>query len=611
MSDAFQRLLTLSGPEAQSLNAQAALGVVRAPKRSQFELLLRHFFERFFMQEGATSTDDAKTRMVQLAVAAGLPGFVVAIYLWPVYHHVIVFRQDHPINDVPVSYWAQTNHHFFFVMYSFVAMGLITVFAWERFFPDLLDVFVLGTLPVGSRRVFAARVSAIGLFLGGFLAIANALAPVVLPMATDPPDLNGFLLGHVSAVVLAGLFASGLVLALEGVLLAVAGEKLFRKVSLVLQGAAVAGFLVLLLLFPVLSGVTPALIEAGGAFGRWFPPFWFLGMYQERLHAPENLPVWGELAWRGAIATAVVWGVAVAAYPVAHARRVRSLVEGTASRAGRNALLRPWHRLMHATVVRKPLHRAVFHFIGQTLTRVPRYRISLVLYCGAGFSLLMASLLRFSTNGGVIHAEVSADGMRMAVGIIAFWVIAGLRSTFISPGQSRGGWIFRSIHGEPARYEDAKDKLEAARICVLLWAGILTLGAIGGLQTIAPEGMRHWNCLVAQLAVGVGMVLLLTDAFFMNVTMTPFSGERSSEEHNLAFTVLRYFTFFPLVTFASLQAEMWVEAGGAHLGYMLGGVVLGHLWMRKRRRDVVRMYASQLPVEEDEEDFPMRLGLRY
>ena len=81
MSDNFQRLITMSDGQPLALNAQAALGVVREPQRSQFSLLVRHFLERFFNHETASPDGDAKTRLVQIAFAAGLPGFVVAIYL--------------------------------------------------------------------------------------------------------------------------------------------------------------------------------------------------------------------------------------------------------------------------------------------------------------------------------------------------------------------------------------------------------------------------------------------------------------------------------------------------------------------------------------------------
>ena len=155
MADDFQRLLVSrdAAPAVLSLNVQAAMGPVREPERSQFVLLMRHFLERFFNHESASADGDGKTRLVQLAFAAGLPGLMVAVFLWPVYHP---FPNWPPGSKAvgPPPYWVQMNHHFFFVLYSFVAMGLITVFEWDLFFPDLLDVLVLGTLPLVERRIF-------------------------------------------------------------------------------------------------------------------------------------------------------------------------------------------------------------------------------------------------------------------------------------------------------------------------------------------------------------------------------------------------------------------------------------------------------------------------
>jgi len=130
----FQRLFMMSEPEALSLNAQGALGPVSEPERSQFSLLVRHFLERFFNHETA-SPDGTQGSPDSDRLATGLPGFVVALYLYPVYHPDIVFPQDHPFLAFPPPYWAQVNHHFFFVIYSFVAMGIITVFEWTCSFP--------------------------------------------------------------------------------------------------------------------------------------------------------------------------------------------------------------------------------------------------------------------------------------------------------------------------------------------------------------------------------------------------------------------------------------------------------------------------------------------
>src|SRR5580693_1518339 len=199
MGDGFQRLFMMAEPEILPLNAQAALGPVRLPERSQFAHLYRHFLERFFNHETASPDGDAKTRLVQIALATGLPPFLIAIYLWPVYHPIAGWPPGHPSTGAPPAYWLQVNHHFFFVVYSFIVMGIATVFEWDLFFPDLLDLSVLGPLPIHSRSAFAARVAAIAILIGSLLLDGNLFSSIVLPMAMDPPDLLRFLVGHMMA----------------------------------------------------------------------------------------------------------------------------------------------------------------------------------------------------------------------------------------------------------------------------------------------------------------------------------------------------------------------------------------------------------------------------
>ena len=54
-----------------------------------------------------------------------------------------------------------------------------------------------------------------------------------------------------------------------------------------------------------------------------------------------------------------------------------------------------------------------------------------------------------------------------------------------------------------------------------------------------------------------------------------------------------------------------LEQGARAFGYTAVTVVVLHLWLRKRHRDQVRLYCVQQELEEGEEDFPMKLGLRY
>jgi hypothetical protein len=488
----FQRLFMMAEPEALSLNAQAALGVVRQPERSQFSLLVRHFLERFFNHETASPDGDAKARLILIAVATGIPGFIVALYLWPVYHPFIGWPPGHVLNADPPPYWLQVNHHLFFVLYSFVAMGIITVFEWDLFFPDLLDVFVLTTLPIHNRELFLARVAAIAIFIVGFLFDANFLAPLVIPASFDPPNLTRLLAGHVVAVLGRGLFSAAFILALQGVLLSVLGERLFRRLSLILQGLSISILLMLLLLFPVLSSAVPVFLQSGGNNVLFFPPFWFLGIYQRLLEGPSALPVYARLAETGAWALFITIVAAMLAYPLAYLRRVRQLVAGPGTHDTRSWAARPLHAILHATLLQSPVRRAVFHFISQTLLRVQRYRIYLVLYGGVGLSVVVATVLRLAVVHGQVRTGVSPDGIRAAIAIVAFWTIAGLRMAIVSPGNRPGSWVFRIVHGRPPEYNTAMHQLQAANLWVFLWGLIVTFVALLASRAFAPRELLTW-----------------------------------------------------------------------------------------------------------------------
>ncbi|MFZ0743033.1 MAG: hypothetical protein WAM85_01440 [Terracidiphilus sp.] len=606
----FQRLFMMSEPEALSLNAQAALGQAQ-PERSQFSLLVRHFLERFFNHETASPDGNAEARLVLIAFAVGLPEFVVALYLWPVYHPFPGWPPGRGFHVGPPPYWLQVNHHLFFVLYSFVAMGIATLFEWDLFFPDLLDIFVLTTLPVANRRLFLARVAAIAILVTGFIFDANVLAPLVLPSAIDPPSITRFLAGHLLAVTGGGLYAALFILALQGVLLSVLGERLFRRLSLLIQGLSISLLLMLILLFPVLSDAVPVLIQSGSGYTLLFPPFWFLGIYQRLVEGPSALPVYTRLAETGCIALLATACLAALAYPIAYTRRVRQLVEGPGTRTKRRWASLPLHKLLHATLIPHPVRRAVFHFISQSLFRVPRYQIYLVLYGGVGLSVVVASILRFAVAHQHVQMEISADGIRAATAIVAFWLIAGMRMAFVSSGNQRGNWVFRAVHGRPPHFPAFIEELMAANIWVLAWGEIVTLGFCFALRAIAPPALQSWQATAAQVLVSGGMCLLLTDMFFLNVTTVAFTGETAREQPNLALTVLKYFTFFPVVAWLSIVAEPWVQMSGEHFAVAAGAIGAAHLMLRFRHRGNVRLYSNMPGLEDDEEEFPMKLGLRY
>ena len=601
----------MSDAQPLSLRSQAALDPVRHPDRSQFSLLVRHFLERFFNHETASPDGDAKARLILIALVTGLPGFVVALYLYPVYHPFIGWPPGHALDAGPPPYWVQVNHHFFFVVLSFVAMGIITVFEWDLFFPDLLDIFVLTTLPIRSGRLFLARIAAIAIFIVGFLLDANLLALPILPASLEPPSLLRLLTGHILAVLASGLFSATFILALQGVVLSVLGEALFRRLSLLLQGLSITVLLMLLFFSPALSSAVPVFLKSESRFALYYPPFWFLGIYQRLLEGPSALPIYSRLAETGCAALGLTIAVAMLAYPFAYLRRVRQLVVGPGTHDTRSWAARPLHTLLHATLLQRPVSRAVFHFISQTLLRVQRYRIYLVLYGGVGLSVVVASVLRLTVAHGQVRVEVSADGIRAAVAIVAFWTIAGLRMAFVSPGNRQGSWVFRIVDGRPPQLGTALEQLKAAQLWVLLWAAIVTLGACLIFRAIAPPELRSWPATASLAFLAVALCLLLTDAFFLNVKTIAFSGDTAREQPNLALTLLKYFTFFPVIVWLPVASEPWIEGSVPHFILAAAAVAAAHLGLRTLHRRIVQEHCNMPGLEDGEDDFPMKLGLRY
>ncbi len=290
---------------------------------------------------------------------------------------------------------------------------------------------------------------------------------------------------------------------------------------------------------------------------------------------------------------------------------MRQLIIGAGSHRVSLRALRPFNVLLHATILRPPTRRAIFHFIHQTLPRVPRYRIYLVLYGGVGLSVVASSHPAHSRRHQQISLAISPEGIRAALAIVVFWIIAGLRMACVSSGNQRGRWLFRIIHGNPPSLHTATEYSRATHLSVLLITGLFSVVAFFALRLVSPPALLTAAATASQALVAAAMCLLLTDAFFLNVTTIPFTGESPREQPNLAFTVLKYFAFFPFISALPVGLEPWIESSPRHFLIVFCATLIAHALFRRHHRGILRDYTNQPALEDDEEDFPMKLGLRY
>jgi hypothetical protein len=582
-----------------ALEASQAAGEER--EHSQFQVLMSHIFSRLFEGDMISLEGDTQTRIIQTVVVTAIPGLMWDLARIASYHQ-----------PRPKLFWAQASDHYFSIVYSFVVMGTVAIFEWDQLFPDLLDCFVLTPLPITARTLFTARVTALALLLGVFLFATNVLGSIFLclwywSMAKSAEVYSPGYLGHVgphlAAVLLSGIFAVGLVVALQGVLICMLGEPLFRRISASLQSILIAVFLLVLFLFPLLSHYLPALLESGSPVVRWFPPFWFLGMHERLLYGPAVEPIFHVLARSGYWATVLTAGMAAITYPLAYRRKIRRTIEGAAARKGRGSFATAGvNTLLHNTVLRTPAKRAIYHFISQTLLRIERHRLYLAMYAGLGLSLILSIPIGLRLAHHHVALVLSPYGLRSAIPVIAFWTISGLRTALLSPIDPRGSWIFRLIDGKPGL-----DQLAGTRTWVFMRTAGLTAVAILALRVLAPNELRSFDAIATQCVVGFGLCLLLVDAFFVNVMVVPFNERRSSSKSSLAFILVGYIALFPPLVWNTVDAEPWIKASRMHMAFII--IVIAalhptlHAILRRKFNDQVRL------PDGEEEDWPPKLGL--
>jgi hypothetical protein len=579
-----------------SLGVQAETVAIEREK-NQFEILVRHLFYRFLHNELLTSDDDETKRVMQISCAIALPGLLVALFLFPAYHAFPPYPVHRP-------FWAQAGDHYFYVMYSFVVMGVATVYEWDLLFPDLVDVFVLSIQPIAARHLFFARVLALAIFLGLVLAGTSILGILFMPLVAEQPNPLRHLLAHSAAVFASGMFAATAFLALQGILLNIVGEHIVRRITPLLQGASIMLLLAILLLDPTISRSLEPLLTSGAPVVRFFPPFWFLGIYERILIGPSAPAVFHELASIGCYALLLMLACTLLTYPLAYRRRVRQLIEGGRAIAAQNRTAAPIQRVLHATVLRVPAQRAIFHFISQTILRAQRQRVMLAMYGGLGIALALSDILVLRVGGGYIRPVLQPNGIRSAVLIIVFLTVAGLRSVLANPIDHRGAWLFRVIIGRPNT-----DHFSGTKVWVTLWATAIGLATAAILHALSPNNLRSPFTTLSQFFVAIGVSFLLADVFLFSVRSVPFTHLHKSSITDLPLVVVRYVILFPLFVAIVVHNETWIEASASHLIKTLIFVVALHLLLLEAHARSLNQSTLNTPPDEADE-FPQRLGLR-
>jgi hypothetical protein len=492
--------------------------------------LVRHFFGRFFDTESLAPQGDPQAGVVQ----------TLGILAVPSAFFVLLFR------PLTLWGWELCAVRYLFVLYSMVVMGFVMVFEWDALFLDARDHQILTPAPIRRATLLAAKAAALAIFLAIFLADINFFGVFFWPGVDGGSNTFAILAAHLVAVLLGGLFSALAIASIHGVIATLFRGSAYRRVSAAAQTILMAALVMLLFLSPAIAFRTKELAQANHAFLRWFPGSWFIGFY-EQVRPVTKSALLVSLGSR-----------AIPAILVAAAVFVATFLRGAP--VAPPASVRPRRRYI---VLRSPVQNAVFHFIGESITRSVKHRLFLATYGGFGAALGVMALL--SGPEGALRLPLT----------LSFVLISALRAAFQFPSELPANWAFQLAEIHPvAEYLAAMRKWIAGCAIAPLF---LLLAPLEFVKFSPGVALFH-------LAYGATLSLLLMELMFLGFRKVPFTCAHLPGKVNLSFLAVIYVYGFTTYSRTMAALEQWLTAAPlwAVLFFAAAGAALSGLaWLRR------------------------------
>src|ERR1039457_4355345 len=551
-------------------------------------LLIRHFFGRFFDNELVSQHGDMRTNVVQAFGLVATPGMMVPFYMIPQRA-----RFNHPF----AYNWLLLGDYYFFVMFSMVVMGFVMVFEWDALFPDRKDYLILTPLPLSGGSIFAGKTLALVLFLGLFAVDANLFCTLLAPLVTGgegtpAPVVWRLIAVHAVSVMGAGTFVALSIASVQGVLINLLTGRGFRRVSPWVQMALMGGLIVLLFRTRLVCAGLRPLVESHSPLLRWFPPFWFLGLYLDMVPGRPGGPVFHELAGlarQGLAIAAAAFALTYLAGYRRHARRVLQSVDGAEGGPGRLRIA--FERTVNRWLLPHPLERATFHFISNTILRNAKQRLFLATYGGIAVALALPAVILIGTRPGAPILSFHAAGLLSVPLTLSFFAVSGLRAAFNFPAELRANWIFQICETE-----DSMPHTRAAR----KW--IVPMGMAPLFALLAPVEVyfRGWRLGFIHLSFALALSLVLLNLLLVWFRKIPFTCSYFPGKTSMAVMLGLYLAGFAAYSWSMADLESALLDEPAQL-LLFFAVAAASLW------GLARLEKRELGVDdsliyEDEPD---------
>ncbi len=438
--------------------------------------------------------------------------------------------------------------------------------------PSLRDCLALAALPLSARQIFVAKSGALLLAFAGFVLALNLPWAMMFAVATSgswrqSPSALAQLAATFAATGGACVFVFFSLLACQGILLNVLPSRLFTRASLFVQATV----------FVATLGLLP-FIGRQPDTAAWWPPVWFLGLWEAILEGSWSAGRDALLA----IALAVVSSVLT--YLLSYHRYQRVLLEGRPARASNRKtgvgswLLECW--------IGDPRQQAAFAFIWKTLARSRSHRLILLAYGGIALGAITKSALDMP------RPSLRNEGMYgllvvLAPLAVALLVTIGLRYLFRLPESLPANWLFRTVDG------DGRAAWLAAVERFVVCCGIAPVFLIALPAAIAILG---WLRASAATLLAFFAALLWFEALFRQWEKLPFTCSYLPGQKPVWLTLTQYALAAP---FLGLLGSLILYSSGEITAFVALSTFEAAVWwkLRSARRKV--WSSCPLSYEED------------
>jgi hypothetical protein len=568
----------------------------------QFKCLVKHFFGRFFDLEAISSPQidpvEKNALTVQFLAVMVLPGLVCCLLMIGKYGRLI-YR---PALERDL---ASLTDKSLLLSLSMILIGFITVFEWDMLFPDRKDYQILTPMPVTTRSIFIAKCAALAAFLLVFTTAIDLCPTLLFPNVvlsnnsfahrflgkTIPTILIiRYMISHAVSMLLANIwiFFSGI--SLQGIILVLMPPRLAPAIS------RWARFFCLILLFgalfclPGISSVDQLIRTANPVMG-YFPPAWFLGIYEVLLGSHDAV-LWG-LAGRAVWALLFAGAMSILTYAICYRRFLRRCIESGGGILRQDAALRKTGNFILDTwLLRKSVDRASYHFVAQTLFRSPRHILNIGTYLAIGLSIASMGLAGHFIIGDVDRAILSTPL------ILSFFLLVGMRVIFAIPVDLDSNWLFRL-----APIQQAGVAYTGVRR-FLIFAIIVPIYILAGLLY---QLLWSWDVVAFHVFYGVTLSLLLMQLLFYRFPKIPFTCSYLPGPARSIFLYPFYYFAFTGFAYAAAYLEIWLADEPQRFLYFYACVALLALLLIRRSADPGK---DKILFEEQSKVAPVYLDLK-